>query len=264
MDNLKPFIDKIEDDKPINLIRFYNLVDKLNLSRPRKAEDVEARLVKGNLYNVTYIDKALLCQLESIANVDCESRICASLQNNSHATKVSGSFIVIRSGFELPEVVMIDDTGQFKDAKTELSQALIIENRQNFIDVEQTVTFLETQTAFKMNTGTTVIFSEGNQITNTLHKEYLFQFKRLYLCMDFDLGGLRIADTLMSLLPDKEITFLVPGDIASRLDSIVQIKPAEYIDDVIKIGLKNPLLMSFAKLIKEKRKVLEQEGYLHG
>jgi hypothetical protein len=109
-----------------------------------------------------------------------------------------------------------------------------------------------------------VIFADGNQITNNIHKQYLSQFEKLYLCMDFDLGGLRIADSLMKLLKDTNITFLVPYDIGLRLDSIIETKSANYIDDVIKIGISNQVLMPYAKLIKDKRKVLEQESYLHG
>lgn len=82
--------------------------------------------------------------------------------------------------------------------------------------------------------------------------------------MDFDLGGLVIADNLMSLLPDSHIVFLVPDDIRSRLEKIVERTSSRDIGAIIKLGVKNPNLLPYAKIMKETQKVLEQEGYLHG
>lgn len=264
MNRLVKFLEKIKDGKPINLMSFYNLIDSYNLSRPRQTSDVEARLVKGQTYTVTFIDTNLLDDLEKLALIDKSTRTSASLQNNSHASNVNGSFLIVREGLKDPSVVILDEYGEYRSTVTYSNEALIIENRQNFIDADITVSFLESHTSFQFHDALNIIFAEGNEISNHLHKMYLCHYDKLYLCMDFDLGGLTIANNLMSLLPDTEIIFLAPDDIALRLDNIVERVSNKEIDAVIKLGQVNSRLLPYAKLIKDKQKVLEQESYLHG
>jgi hypothetical protein len=264
MNRLAIFLKKIDDSNPIELNKFYNLIDSYNLPRPRQPNDIEARQIRGQEYSVSFIHPDLMSTLEKLAAVDNGSRTTASLQNNSHATNVNGSFLIVRQGIHEPSVVMIDQYGEYKSTVTYSSEALIIENRQNFIDVAKTVSFLESHTSFRFTDGLNIIFAEGNEVPNKLHKTYLSRYDKLYLCMDFDLGGLTIANNLMSLLPDMEIIFLVPDDIALRLDTIVERVSNKEIDAVIKLGQANSSLLPYAKLIKDKQKVLEQESYLHG
>jgi hypothetical protein len=108
-----------------------------------------------------------------------------------------------------------------------------------------------------------VIFSEGNEITNRLHRRFLLGYTRLHLCMDFDLGGLKITQSLMNLLPDTPIEFLVPDDINDRLDRVILLEDKGRIDSIITIGLDTPVLAPYAKLMKDKQKTLEQESYLY-
>jgi len=159
---------------------------------------------------------------------------------------------------------MIDADGEYRSPITLSNDALVIENRQNFIDVEQTVQFLEKHTGFKLKPGMNIIFAEGNVISNALHKKFLSQYQHIHLCMDVDLGGLTIAKNLMSLLPKTAFSFMVPRDIEQRLARVVLRKEKHYIDAVIQLGVSTPALAPYASLIKNTQKTLEQESYLYG
>lgn len=264
MDRLAKYLRSIRDERPIKLIGFYNYIDSLDLTRPRQTDDIEARLVRGADYLIVSINPELLNQLEDLASTGDKSRIGLSLQNNSHATRVNGSFLLVRKGIGKPHVVMIDNDGSYDSPCEFYEDVLIIENRQNFLEVARTISFLELHSDFLLRQDTHVIYGEGNVIANSLHKKYLSQYQTIYLCLDFDLGGLTIADNLMHLMPDQDFVFLVPNDILSRLEKIVRRAPVSDIDAIIKLGAKNSKLLPYAKIMKETQKVLEQESYLHG
>lgn len=263
MNRLLNYIKCIDSGSPINLRAFFKLVDSLRLTHRREAQDVGATKHKGQLYIITRINDALISELRALAIENGRSRAAAAIQNRSHSVNVNGSFLLIREQFANPVVVMMDAAGQYDCPICQSEQALVIENRQNFIDADLMISFLEKHTAFKLMPKMNIIFSEGNEISNALHKNFLSQYDRIHLCMDVDLGGLTIARNLMSLLPDTQLKFLVPDDITERLDKIIEREQTDYIENVIKIGLSTPALAPYAKLIKDKQKTLEQESYLH-
>jgi len=263
MKRLSNYIKSIDSDAPINLNGFFKLVDSLRLSHQREPQDVDATKCKGQLYQVTRINEVLMSELRLLATDNENSRVSAAIQNRSHSVKVNGSFLLMRDKLANPVVVMIDGSGEYFSPIPQSEQVLVIENRQNFIDAEMMITFLEKHTAFNFLPTMNVIFSEGNEISNGLHKKFLSNYRCIHLCMDVDLGGLTIARNLMSLLPDTEFNFLVPDDIEKRLDRVVERETLHYLEDVIKIGLSTPALAPYAKLIKDKQKILEQESYLH-
>ena len=263
MKHLSNYIKNIDSEKSINLNAFYKLVDKLKLTHRREAQDVDATKYKGQLYIVTRINDELMSELRALIAENGNSRAAAAIQNRSHSVNVNGSFLLIREQLSKPVVVMMDADGQYHCPTPQSKQALVIENRQNFIDVDLMVNFLEEHTTFRLTPKMNIIFSEGNEISNALHKKFLSHYERLHLCMDVDLGGLTIARNLMSLLPGTQFNFLMPDDIAERLDKVVEREQADYINKVLTIGLSIPALAPVAKLIKDKQKTLEQESYLH-
>ena len=263
MKRLSNYIKCIDSQTPINLNGFFNLVDKLRLTHHREVKDIDATKYKGQLYAVDYINDDLMSELRVLVVDNGPSRVSAATQNRSHSVKVNGSFLLMRGRLTNPVVVIIDAEGDYQCPVPLSKQALLIENRQNFIDVERMMAFLENHTPVKLDPKVNIIFSEGNEVSNTLHQRFLSNYDCIHLCMDVDLGGLTISKNLMSLLPETEFNFLVPNDIDARLDRVVERESPSYIDKVIKVGLSTPALAPYAKLIKDKHKILEQESYLH-
>ncbi|MDP3269801.1 MAG: hypothetical protein Q8M40_12265 [Legionella sp.] len=260
---ISKFILDINQGKAINLRRFIALIKNLNLERGIQNTDIEARKLKGEFYVVAYINNDLMCSLTTLINTGV-SRVEAARQNRSHSAKINGSFVLVREARSDPLLVIVDEHGNYRSTLNYSSKVLIVENRQNFIEIEKMVQFLIAHTSFKYEDGINVIYSEGNEITNSLHQQFLSRYEQIFLCLDFDLGGLRIANNLMNLLPNTTFDFLVPNDIESRLDQIQECVNKEYLDQVINLGIVNAKLAPYAQIIKNKKKVLEQEGYLYG
>lgn len=265
LDRLKQNLSKIEQGTAVDLKRFTDLLSHLALSRPFKHADITARKVKGQLYCVTEIDSDLLVELQHLVATAGDDRISAARQNRSHHHKVNGSLLVVRQGVNHPGVVLFDEDGQYQYPNKQSRSALLIENRQNFISIVQTIQFLHRHTALA-SVGIDeldIIFASGNEVSNRLHKAFFDHYCHLYFCFDLDQGGLTIAKNMISLLPDKTVSFLVPSDIKTRLSAVSQVKPSKYIDEVIGIGLACPELLPYVNLIKEHKRILEQESYLY-
>lgn len=261
---LKQYMEKVDEHEPINLNKFFRLLDSFNLSEMRKPSDIEAIKHQGDLYVVLSIAEGLNNQIRMLLPLSgVEKRAGMATQNKSHSVKVNGSFIIKRAGVSEPIIVMIDSQGEYRKDIEQPDTALLLENRQNFIDVDKTLAFLAKRTHFNVEHDMDVIFTEGNEISNSLHKPFLSQYKHLFLCLDIDLGGLLIAKNIASLLPNTSFDFLIPDDISSRLERVVEVKPSDYLDKVINAGRSHPELKLAVKLIKDSRKTLEQESYLY-
>lgn len=260
---LAGYLAKIQINDPISLPKFSSVVDKLLLSSGYSSKDISARKYEGDLYVDVNIPGALLEELTLLAAGIGGTRIEAARQNRSHSVKVNGSILIVRKGEGFPFIVMINDHGVCTSPSSQSQAALLIENRQNFIDITNTLRFLTKKTSFEYVPSMDIILCDGNQITNSLHKRFLSRYSYLYLFLDFDLGGLCIADGLSKLLPGIQYKYLVPDDIEIRLKNVVELQSRQYIDDVIRIGVTNSDLAPLAKLIRDNGKIIEQEGYLY-
>lgn len=190
---LKRYIECIDSERPINLPKFISMIKTLSLSNSYMPSSVSARKIKGQLYLVTDIDKGLLSELKMIVDGIGKDRISSSRQNRSHLQKVDGSFLLIREGNSHPKVVLFNKEGQFSGVEQTSDSALLVENRQNFISIEKTLIFLEHEVGLNITAPIDVIFADENEISNSLHHDFLFHYKQLYLFFDLDLGGIIIA-----------------------------------------------------------------------
>ncbi len=260
---LNQYVNNIENSQPINLSNFYSLLDTFSLDRSNYVADIQATKVKpkGSLYLVTKIDSSLLADLKTLISVVDGDRCLAATQNRSHSAKVNGSFIILRKGYSAPLITMINPKGEYEVSQSQT--VLLIENRQNFISIHQTISFLERYTDFKFHSSMDIVFTEGNEVSNSIHQSFLVQYKCIYLFLDLDLGGLLISKNLLMLLPKMEFHFLLPRDIEQRLEKIIEPRDKEYLEKVIAIGRENAFLEPIAKLIKDHRRTLEQENYLY-
>lgn len=140
--------------------------------------------------------------------------------------------------------------------------AVIIENRQLFLNWTQTKAFLETQCQFS-SSNYDVIFGSGNDISNSLHREFLSSYRKLYVCSDIDLGGVTITSNLIKLLPDVLIEFVMPDDIEDRLNQVAGFIKPKTVSDIRHICAHHAELDAVCKIITKTHKTLEQESYLY-
>lgn len=340
---LRRFLDHIERGKPINLPRFYILIRGLQLSHRFVKTDISAVKEGHNAYLVTDMHEALKAELSRLATdlqgdldssdspasleaqvasptpeiLSSPNRISAARQNQSHAHKVMGSYLLLQQGDAHPLVITFDHQGnytlpaelllsansdsqdvgvndiqpndiQHNDSKGNgltieettavkaspvasptvkrnnrlAPEALLLENRQLFLDSAKTLAFLQHHSPFASD-NFDIIFSAGNEISNTLHRAFLAQYQRLYCCFDFDLGGVSTASNLMRLLPDTPCELLIPDDLDARLANVVERVSTQYVHEVRCLASAEPRLAPIATLISKHHKVLEQESLLH-
>ncbi|MDO6677091.1 hypothetical protein [Shewanella sp. 4_MG-2023] len=265
LSGLRKSMRDIDMQVPIDLSKFKRSLELLSLGRHLKPEDIVARKISGQKYLVMSLDYQLKAELEFLLAEPVNNRVGAARQNRSHKCKVEGSLLVLRRGTGYPQVVMFEGTGRHTYPGSLGKTALLIENRQNFISIEKTDLFL-TQFVSQFTdefAELTIIFAEGNEISNSLHKDFLNHFEHINLFLDLDVGGLTIAANLLKLLPEQSFSFLLPDDIGRRLDDVVEVTSPVKVEEAIKIGLTIPLLAPAAKIIKDYRKTLEQESYLY-
>ena len=265
----------IEQKQPINLIRFKELVSQLKLPQGIAAADIIGTKIKGDRYRIDYIHPDIKQYIQTLISEIGNDRISAAKQNLSHQHKVIGSFILIRqllvSSNEMndlpklnhPQVITFDEKGHFKAPVTLSKIAVIVENRQIFLNIEKMQQFLLAYTDVPCDQALDFIYGTGNEIPNSLHRQFLAQYEHLYLCFDCDLGGLKIAKNLFQLLPTTEMTFVQPHDIHTRLNQVVQKCSSEELEKLAQFAMQAPaFIQPYVQLLCNTQRRLEQESFL--
>lgn len=281
----------IKNGKSINLMRFKKLVDSLNLGVYFELSDIKATKSSGNNYRITSLPTELDQALNHYINQSGNDRISSARQNLSHSHKVLGSYLLVihdahlsdlsqPSNLSHPIVITIDAQGMPSyppsfleeqpldmQANAEMDQrkakdAVIIENRQLFLNWAQTKAFLKTHCQFS-SSNYDVIFGSGNDISNSLHRELLSNYRKLYVCSDIDFGGVTIASNLINLLPESLIDFVIPDDIEDRLNQVTSFIKPKTVSDIRHICVHHAELDAVCKIITKTHKTLEQESYLY-
>lgn len=141
-------------------------------------------------------------------------------------------------------------------------EALLIENRQLFLHWESTVKFLHDQCEFASK-NYDIIFAAGNEISNSLHQNFLSQYHKLYFCFDIDLGGVTIAKNLIEQLPDIPYQFLMPIDIHDRIAQVSRRVTADTVAKVRSLSAGHKGLTAVGQVISRHFKSIEQESFLY-
>lgn len=261
---LSGYLADINAGKPINYPAFLALLKTLNLSYPVKASDLVASKCSGNMYLVEFKSHEIENRLTKISLIDTTNRAGLSNLNRSHDTCVSGSLITARQIGGHPFVIMVDSIGEYISPVPLNKKCVVIENLQNFLELPITIEFLASHGLIQNEQSTDFIYASGTSITNKLNSQFFEQYDDIRLFLDFDLGGLKIAKTMLDRYGSETIHYLVPGDIEGRLEEIDTVVKPEYLRKVEKVGLSCSHLARFAKIIRHHRKILEQENYLNG
>ncbi len=258
---LKGYIEKIEKGEPLNYSAFLRVLEKEGMSQVFVREKIRVSRQGGrSLYRVDYIDDSFLDSIKSRVVTQDMSRADAALNNKSHAVRVNGSFILRRVGLVHPEVVIIDAEGGFFPP-TKNRKALVIENRQNFLSIESTIAFLKKHCGITITEEWDLLLGAGTEINNHLHERYLSSYSNIYMLLDLDVGGLKLAKTLAAHTPAADHYFILPQDINLRLATVVGKASQEVIEQVFQMG-RIPFLYHAARSIIKQKKILEQESYI--
>ena len=264
MSKIYSYLNSVSAGHPFNFEAFAKELKKHGKGAGYLYETFSASKIGKNTYQV-----AVLCEdrfaelLREHTPSEATGRIGAALDGNSHTAAVSGSFLITRSvAHPHPSVVLLSKHG-WEAPNTLRPAALLVENLENFLALEQTVDILADCGVSEQSENIDFIFGAGNQITNRLNMPFLSQYQRLYCLFDADLGGLTMYRTLLQGLPEGLwVVFVYPGDIAHRLSASKYSLNQQARQDLLEfVGLSKET-NELIGLMRDSHRALEQETYL--
>ena len=263
MKKMKTFLSKINAGMPINYPAFLKTLNKIGIENNVLSSGVTTRKIKGNMYVVKITSSDLLYKLNKFSNLDENDRTSLATQNMSHNQKVSGSLIICRKGLRHPYVVTVSSDGSYTSQSATVKTCLVIENLQNFLDINKTIKYLKQESNISLSDDTVMILGNGKALNNSIHKAFLSQFDEIQLFLDVDLGGLEIAASLDNMLPNSNIDFLVLKSTEIKLKEVIKNREPGYLSKVERMGQEYGFLSKVSALILRHSNTLEQEAYIH-
>ena len=261
--SLQKLMKDIKNGVPIDLTKF-----KAELNRPKNQIQFEAEEISCykpvhdvNKYVVT-LSERLTTLIERLLSESGTDRISAAHQNRSHSHKVGGSYLLLRRLSQHPSIVLFDCSG-FSTEYYQSETAIIVENRQLFIHADKTFRAAKMEMSIPTYPEMDMVFGAGNEICNSLHKEFLSKYKKLYLCFDCDLGGMTTANNVYNLLPETEMCISFPSDLQKRLENVVVPASIETLNKIAQLGAVSSFVRPFTTLIFQTRKTIEQESFIN-
>lgn len=208
-------------------------------------------------------------QMESFAQLrsrysfsgDRTSRISAAIGGNSHSVSVDGSVVLTRNLAQPHPVVVVISHDSFIAPRELKPTALIIENLQNFLLLEETIAFAQLHTHID-DDQLEVIFGDGHAINNALHHDLLNEFDKTWWLMDADPGGFKIISNALSYLAPQKMEVLIPSDIRKRLRHHGKPLSSKGRDEIMALASRHSILQNMAEPVIELHRQLEQETYL--
>lgn len=265
MSKINTYLQKIESGKPINFEAFERELERHGYGLISLRSTFVADLIEKRKYQVRVIDTErfeLLKREFAISGRD--DRVGAALDGNSHKTKVSGSILAIRSlAAPHPQMVMFTAGDWYYPAPLQ-AKALLVENLENFLDIESTLALLPKCGVNDPFEQFDVVFASGNQINNRLHAGFLGRYEAVHCLFDADAGGLTMFRSLRKMLAGSApVSFLYPNDIAERIEaSRYRLTEEERTDLLRHIGESAATDQLIGHMHKHGR-ALEQETYLN-
>lgn len=265
MSKIDSYLQKIDSGKPINFEAFEREIEKHGYGLMFLRSTFAADLIEKRKYQVSVIDTERFAFLKrEFALSGRDDRVGAALDGNSHKIKVSGSILAIRSLVAPhPQIVMFT-AGDWHCPTPLHAKALLVENLENFLDIESTLALLPKCGVNDPGEQFDVVFASGNQINNRLHTGFLRQYEAAYCLFDADAGGLTMFRSLRKMLVGfVPVSFLYPSDIAQRIEtSRYRLTEEERADLLRHLGECEATDQLIGYMHKHGR-ALEQETYLN-
>lgn len=260
---LATYLNAIKAGKLVNFTVLVKELIKKSVPESTINDCFAAELVKPQKYRVQIMDEACFSGLcERFVGRSADSRVSAALNGDSHRTKVSGSYLLLRNKKHPHPVVVWFEGGKFVCPIPQSRTAILIENLENYIVLDQLLVFLNRCGVSVDITNVDVIYASGNQVTNTLHQPFLKEYEQLLCMFDIDLGALKMYHSLCQLLPGADLSFVYPTDIEKLLRASDRRMDASERADLLNYRDITPELDLLIQLMRDNGTKLEQETYL--
>ncbi|MCJ8311742.1 MAG: hypothetical protein HRU38_08560 [Saccharospirillaceae bacterium] len=256
---LKAYLDKIENNQPINYQVFLSLLpEQLN----ENIQNLDcATLIKPPRYLLDIQDESILDELRHLC-IEPKTRVQATLKGDSHKINTSTSFLLAYHQYSdsiHPDTVLCLSK-EIYCLFTNKKRALIVENSELFFTKE--TLFQKLNEIFDSDwsfENTDIIYGAGNQISNKLNSDFLNRYNNVICFFDYDYGGLKIFKAMKNMLGDKA-QFLEPN---IKLSPYFVKKPLDTDQFMMTLKTSKELgLISLNKLIATNKCFMEQEAIL--
>lgn len=249
------------------LVNFSILVKELTKKSvpPSIIDEIfSAELVKPKKYRVRIRDEIAFNELcVRFDNGVVGSRQQAALYGDSHRIKVSGSYLLLRHIQQPQPVVVWFEGDQVHCPVVQSRAALLIENLENYIALNQVKALLDQCGIAADIHQLDIIYASGNRVTNKLHQPFFREYEQILCLFDVDVGALKMYQSLCQLLPDVELNFIYPQDVAARLAASERRMSSKERADLLNYQGISAELDQLIQWMRYSGTKLEQEAYLH-
>ena len=260
------YFEYIKIGKPINYRTFKKKAYGIGLTDSDLLKLFEVSKYDKNKDTVNVINevefKKLCVKYNSL--VKFKDRREAAPTGRTHSIKVSGTTCNLRQGLEHPHTIIVRNDGEVI-SNTELNgKLLIIENEENFLNIEATHEFLKKHANIDIE-NMDVMWGAGNRAANTYLSKFYNNYDHLYCFFDFELGILRTAQSIFNMIKVHEKTkfsFIVAESAEQDLLDFGSDLKSSQIKSLEKIRKESPILSNVINLMINTRKTMEQEVYL--
>ena len=257
------YLDRIKQGKAIN---FDNFLKKL------QAEGFDDRTILNTFlihklsksrYQVEIIDEEQFVKLQcNFPDYTITDRVSAAQAGDSHKHPVSQSMIILWSYLQSHPVIVLIDAKDITAPVTLGQRLLIIENQENFVQKDQTLTFLQRQFVDFNERALDIAHGSGNAISNRLNKAFFNRYQQIDCLLDLDIGGLTTFANLADLTAHPRLHFLLPPCADQLLANSKLALQNKHRAALCKFKQNYPALRPAIDLMIHHKKMLEQEMYL--
>lgn len=260
------YLDRLSQDQPVPEQRLQQAALQYCLDLDDLLYGARREHVKRDRVRYLGVDQEALRRWQDILATEYGSpRINGAAQGDSHRARVSGAMLTIRSRRQPhPQVVMVDHDGVIASggAAAPASLAVLVENLENFLDLEGTLGLLPECGIGPEWQEADILYGSGNSITNRLLTPFLQQYQEIGCLFDPDPGGVRMCDTLYQRRDLPPLHFLAPFDLPERLAASPRTINMRQREQLANHMRRSPPCVPVAGLIHQTGRQLEQETYL--
>lgn len=259
---LSEYLEKVAAGKPVNYSAFEKQLELAGISDRQRRSLFHVELIGRNRYQVQILNRQAFAELQSRFGQQClADRISAAATGNSHRVSVNGACLLLRrEGVPHPQVVLFQGQ-QWRCPVAPSERALLVENLENFLALEQTLAVLP-DCGWEISEPVDLLYAAGNQITHSILQPFLTRYRELNCLFDPDPGGIRMFRTLRRNMTQLPMRFLYPHDIEERLAASNRLLDEKARADLGRyVGL-SPEVDRLIALMRQTNRTLEQETYL--
>jgi len=260
------YFEDIKSRKPINYRSFKKKAFGIGLTDSDLLKLFEVKKFDNNKVIVNIINEDEFNKLLQKYNaVDTfKNRKEAAPTGRSHSLKVSGTTFNVRQGLSHPSTVIVKGDGEVVSNTGCNNQLLIIENEENFLNIIATYEFLIKHANIDI-ANMDVMWGSGNRAANSYLSNYYSSYDKVYCFFDYELGVIKTAQSIYSLLINKESTqfeFVIADNAHMDLKEFGVDLNKSHIKKLEKIRNECNVLAKAVNLMINTGKIMEQEVYL--